>query len=453
MATIEVIVRDEGGEVQVELGRWAYRLEVGDRRFEQIEQAVEGFKCQAARDVAVALLRQAQQQYTAGHPVLRRNGTMPVVIRSPHGVLAFRVQRDVTEAGEGTDYFERTGQFQAGYLSAGLGERVADYSNRLSYAEVAGLVERWTGQAVLSDQSVRQVVVDKAVEVSADWAQEVQTTLQAAGGCLPAINPAVDVYAPDPSEVLILADDIQVKGQKEHRARRETTVNQPDAAPTERVMIELALLQCHHGRFEHLSAGLEAQGHEVVSLAEVLRSRLVREYGDATAPLNVIAITDGASKLRTCLHTVCGPDVTIILDWYHLSHKVEDLMSMIARTQDEKTTQVDYLVNQLWHGHTEIALTYLTTAVQARDEVKRQELVTYLKKQQREIIDYDRRQQAGKRIGSGQMEKSCDQVIGRRQKKKGMSWRKLGSCSLGILKVMELNQRWQELWFPTTVIG
>jgi len=139
---------------------------------------------------------------------------------------------------------------------------------------VAGLVERWIGQAVLSDPSVRQVVVDKAVEVSADWAQEVQESRQAAEGHGPAINPTVKVYAPDMPEVLIFADDIQVKGQKEHR---ETPVNQPDAAPTERVKIELAMLQCRTGRFEHLSSGIEAQGHERVSLTDRRRRRLIRE--------------------------------------------------------------------------------------------------------------------------------------------------------------------------------
>ena len=64
-----------------------------------------------------------------------------------------------------------------------------------------------------------------------------------------------------------------------------------------------------------------------------------------------------------------------------------------------------------------------------------------------EIIDYKRRQQAGKVIGSGRIEKGCDQVIGHRQKKKGMSWSEVGSKSLGILKVAELNNKWRELWF------
>ena len=46
---------------------------------------------------------------------------------------------------------------------------------------------------------------------------------------------------------------------------------------------------------------------------------------------------------------------------------------------------------------------------------------TYLDKHQAEIIDYDRRKQAGKPIGSDRIEKAVDQVIGHRQKRKGMS--------------------------------
>jgi len=41
-----------------------------------------------------------------------------------------------------------------------------------------------------------------------------------------------------------------------------------------------------------------------------------------------------------------------------------------------------------------------------------------------------------------------DQVIGARQKHKGMSWSLTGSKALGILKVVELNQQWEQLWFP-----
>jgi len=41
-----------------------------------------------------------------------------------------------------------------------------------------------------------------------------------------------------------------------------------------------------------------------------------------------------------------------------------------------------------------------------------QALLTYLKKHDSEIVDYRRRQQAGKTIGSGRVEKGVDVVVG-----------------------------------------
>jgi hypothetical protein len=51
-------------------------------------------------------------------------------------------------------------------------------------------------------------------------------------------------------------------------------------------------------------------------------------------------------------------------------------------------------------------------------------------------------------MGSGRMEKGVDQVIGARQKHKGMSGSPTGRKALGILQVVELHQQWEQLWFP-----
>jgi len=90
----------------------------------------------------------------------------------------------------------------------------------------------------------------------------------------------------------------------------------------------------------------------------------------------------------------------------------------------------------------------LNHQVQARNLDKWQELIRYLEKHQHEIINYKRRSQAGKTIGSGRVEKGVDLTVGQRQKNKGMSWRPLGSRALSLLKVVELNGQWQPLWFP-----
>ena len=62
---------------------------------------------------------------------------------------------------------------------------------------------------------------------------------------------------------------------------------------------------------------------------------------------------------------------------------------------------------------------------------------------------YKRRNQVGKTIGSGRVEKGVDLTVGLREKNKGMSWSRLGSRALSVLKVAELNGQWQQLWFPT----
>jgi hypothetical protein len=58
--------------------------------------------------------------------------------------------------------------------------------------------------------------------------------------------------------------------------------------------------------------------------------------------------------------------VPVILDWYHLDKKVGELMSMVARTKQEKAIHVAHLLNHLWHGRTDTALTYLRQEVQPK---------------------------------------------------------------------------------------
>ena len=355
------------------------------------------------------------------------------------------VQRfQCASSGESTTYLELTEQLCEGAISARLAEFSAYYSNRMSYAEVAGLLERVTGQRLLSDQAIQHLVVAKAVEISQQWQSETQG--DTAAPAFPAVMPQVDWYDPQREEVLVLTDAIQVKQQKAHR---DKGVVQPASEPeTKRVNTDVWLVEQPTGGFIYLMAGIDATGQEAVSAIERVRGQFQQDYGERTEPLPVVAITDGAKTIRCQLAELFGQPVPLILDWYHLEKKVWEMMSMVARTKQEKEVHVKHLLDYLWHGHTEAALAYLQTAVRPKNTKQQAALVTYLEKHQAEIIDYGRRQWAGKPIGSGRMEKGVDQVIGARQKHKGMSWSPTGSKALSILKVIELNQQWERLWFP-----
>ena len=220
-----------------------------------------------------------------------------------------------------------------------------------------------------------------------------------------------------------------------------------------RVSTDVWLVERARGAsFEAITAGIDESGAEVLSAEEQLRWHLRKEYGERCRfreqPLPIVAIADGAKAIRCSLERIFGHSVAMILEWYHLKKKVGELMSMVAKNKVEKERHLEVLLGQLWCGEVKDAVRYLRTEIEARDEEKKRALVGYLEKHQGQIIDYERRAKAGKTIGSGRVEKGVDQAIGARQKKKGMSWSEVGSKALGILKVVEMNQRWEQLWFP-----
>jgi hypothetical protein len=361
---------------------------------------------------------------------------------------------------EGT-YFSLTGQFQEGYITPRLQELSAYYSTLLSYQHVENLVTRITGVRQLSDQKIWQIVNDKAVEISRVWRIEAEETLNSKALSFPKIQEKVDIYDGENREILVFEDAIQVRGQKENRVHKQKVIEETPMNPAEKpirlvakgkslpVFTNVVMLQKKNRAFEHMVAPIDEKGQETVSLPDMLKSRVIEEYGQATEPLPVVALTDGAQVIRQHLHAVFGATLVIILDWYHLGKKVRDLMSMIARNKDEKTLHLKFVFYHLWRGEIYTVLDYLETRVQPKNEEKLRELIRYLNKHRDEIIDYRRRKKAGKMIGSGYIEKACDQVVGHRQKKKGMSWREAGSRGLGVLRAAELNRQWERFWFPT----
>jgi len=382
-----------------------------------------------------------------------------VTINTLDGDFEFKVQRFILdEDGQErqVDYFELTNQFQAGYFSDHLKEFAAYYSNRLSYEDNEELIWKLAGSQQISDQKIHQLVVGKALEVSQVLTEETQRILGDTTKKLPLINEKVNLYEATEKEILLMDDAIQVKGQKaarDHKKDKEKQIlevdSQSNGAADKKIWVrtDVVLLEKKKGGFEYITGVIDPEGKERLPLADIVKSNVIQEYGDERKPLNIVAITDGAKDIRGRLLAIFGMTVVIILDWFHLDKKVRELMSMIAPTKMEKETYLKFILDRLWRGQTKAVLDYLRAAVKTKNPEKLTELIGYIEKHQSEIIDYQRRQRSGKVIGSGRIEKCGDQVIGHRQKKKGMSWSKIGSGSLGILKVAELNNQWRKLWF------
>lgn len=104
------------------------------------------------------------------------NGTSPVLFKTLHGKFQFQLQKYQTQ-GQGRSYFELTNQLEEGYVSHRLQKLCAYYSNRLNYEEVEKSLERVSGERLLSDQKILQIVSDKALRLSQAIQKRVVATL------------------------------------------------------------------------------------------------------------------------------------------------------------------------------------------------------------------------------------------------------------------------------------
>lgn len=348
---------------------------------------------------------------------------------------------------------ELGGQGQDGcHVSDALREFCTYYATKLSYQEVSQLVLRVSGQPLVSDQTIWRLAEQMACTVS----EAVQERVDATQAEMPAVSEQVDVYSEEP-ETLIYADAILVTRQKNDRqpagdalAGRPRKTPGSKATASGRVSMDVLMVQRRDGGFEYLTAGIGPDGREGVGLEGQARALLSREYADRTEnePLSMVAISDGAKAIRSQLAAIVGHAVTLILDWFHLGKKVCEKMTMVARNKQEKLTHIKETLRLLWRGDTPAAIDYLLNNVVCRNEQVRDELVAYLQNHSAEIIDYGKRRDAGKSIGSGRVEKGVDQVVGQRQKRDGMSWTDRGCQALTVLRTAILNNEWKSYW-PT----
>ena len=176
----------------------------------------------------------------------------------------------------------------------------AYYSNRLSYNEVAELVKRVTGNRQPSDQKIWQMVIEKAA-VRRTQQEEIEKSFSHGASLVLDIQEKVAIYDPQSPEILLFEDAIQVPGQKDNREHKQGVKQKslPEEAAqkkTPAIRTDLVIWQKRDREFEYLTALIDGQGHEIISLPDVLKSRLVRDYGQESKPLPVVAITDGASN-------------------------------------------------------------------------------------------------------------------------------------------------------------
>ena len=344
-----------------------------------------------------------------------------------HGRFAHKRVRLLDQSG-------RFVEVSAQVISQPLRRSCLHWSSKLPFSQVQRLLQEQTGERLLSEDTLWRICQSQALALDEQQEKIIEQSRHLPGVCYQA---ATDIYDPEAAESVVFTDAIGVKAQKPTRQK----VGEAKVAKTEkRHDTDVMILPRPDGGEHFVCEGVSNKWSMVEAADAYLKQNWSRDSngGNTLAPL--VALTDGAKTIRADLLVLFGENVRVILDWYHLKTRVYQNLSMVAHGKKEREGWQNQLLPLLWHGKVEDALKFLA-GLKARNASALSDLVGYLTKHSDEIIDYERRQQAGKPIGSGRMEKGVDQVIGRRQKGKGMSWTKVGSRALALLTCAELNAR------------
>lgn len=245
------------------------------------------------------------------------------------------------------------------------------------------------------------------------------------------------LYDPACIEFVAMTDGIGVKAQK---PTREKASEPRQAKVQKRHDTDVLILPRRDGSEEIVCEGLSDQW----TLVEAAKAFLRQEWTTRTLP--VVALTDGAKSIRADLSALfgeIGTGVRVVLDWYHPAKRVYQNLSMAAHSMKEREEWERQTLAFLWRGKVKEAKAFLA-GLSARNTRTMADLIGYLDKHNGEIIDYERRKKAGKPVGSDRMEKCVDQVVGHRQKGKGMSWTQGGSQALALLRTAQLNASTQD---------
>lgn len=318
-------------------------------------------------------------------------------------------------------------------VSPALHSRCVDWATRFAFDQVASLLHEVCGFPLLSADSLWRLVQKEAKQHDTEQAQAIAVVHKQSEDALPPPRfvAAADIYDGQAQEFVTLTDAICVASQK---PTREKVGQEKQGKQAKRHDTDVFVMPRKDGGEQFFCEGMSENWSCVSAVSAFLR----REWSGQS--LSVVAITDGAKKIRHDLAAVFGDGVRIILDWYHLAKRVRENLSMVACSMEQKEEWARQMLGFLWKGEVKEAIGFVASVSARRQKAKR-DLLGYLQKHEGEIIDYGRRQKAGKPIGSGRMEKAVDQVVGLRQKNRGMSWTKAGSRALALLTVAKLNAR------------
>jgi hypothetical protein len=417
---------------------------------------------QHAVERADAALIVAQRHGKDGQGITCR-GTTPFTFKTVFGTVRVR-RRRIDHKADGTTEVPSARAWQTPRqvaLTPGLRDAACDGLLRDSAQQVVARIDTRAGEAgVLAKTTV--------LDIAHDEGQRLQAAARARAGAIYARDPeALRLLVPAPgrdgqddgAEVPDGADEPEAAaapaligfpgGPANHP---EVGRDRPRQVDPDVVLVELDEVkvhaQAHTGRKQvlALTAVVMIAGC-CWHLAAATATELSYQVGALLAVLGVhrgtrrlLVLADGARWIRDWFEGLGVEGGTMIVCWWHLVKRCQQDLSRACRGREHRRGIESAVLQALWHGRVDEALSVLRAhAGEMKNVEALEELIGYLEARRPYLPDYAARQRAGLWIASNRVEKFNDWSVSARCKHQGMEWTEAGVVSLAVIEAARRN--------------
>ena len=175
-----------------------------------------------------------------------------------------------------------------------------------------------------------------------------------------------------------------------------------------------------------------------------------RKEGIHSKVTTLTCLTDGANNCWSITNTLKPYTKTIVnvLDWFHITKRFTVINNTLNDSLKDRLTKIKW---HLWHGDAKTALERLNTFIKDVTEEKTSEQLThlyeYIKRNQKHLVNYQKRQAENLPFTSTLAESSVNSLINIRQKcNQKMQWSRVGSHNVLQIRTSIFSKSWFQDW-------
>lgn len=386
---------------------------------------IEGIILEFGRSVMSEVLSEAFDLYqrsgwqcdSCGSTSITKEGYRPLKLFTLFGRVELRRRRVLChDCGR---YTQPQDHLLKCHATAGFIEMACLSAASWPYEQASGVLEKITGSSI-SHEQVRRLANSEGQKAAEKIHEEAEAVLQAKE-----TEPQLEV------ETLNIALDGGWTGSLDNKGGMEGKVG----------VVHWGSEQTGRGR-RKLQGRRYAASFRGSDMLGKLCYRQAFARGIESAERSAV-IGDGATWISS-IASEHFPKALRILDLWHLDH---NLFRAFGSVPVDESMICDRVRGYLRRGKLDEALRELQLMAYTYPESKIADFIRYLKNNASWIVDYESMKEEGYPVGSGAVEKGVDVVINRRFKgKRGMRWHRANADAIVSLRVIELNDQWDDYW-------